>query len=56
MKLCTKRCYDSKRDAHTAMNAALKRRRNNPGNLRCYFCHQCQAWHLTKMHIDDYDA
>ena len=47
MRACNKACYPDKKAAQTAMNAALRRRRNAPDYLRAYRCEICQAWHLT---------
>lgn len=45
--VCAKCVYPSKRDALTALNAALKRRRHRPECLRAYPCAACNGWHLT---------
>ena len=39
--------YPSKKDAVTARNAALRRRRKRPAQLREYPCPICHGWHLT---------
>jgi hypothetical protein len=49
---CGKPPY-TKKEAATARNVALRRRRNNPGYLRSYYCSRCNAWHLTKMEYED---
>ncbi len=44
---CNKVCYHDKRAARSAINLAMRRRRNRPKALRMYWCGPCYAWHLT---------
>ncbi len=55
MNPCTKHLYASKADATAAMKKALRRRKNNPGKLRSYYCNECRGWHLTKLDIADFE-
>lgn len=44
---CEKTPYPKKKDAVTALNAAMNRRTKRPKMLRPYYCERCNAWHLT---------
>lgn len=51
-KMClSKRRYEDKRAAQTALNAFEKKRgrHGRPDQLRAYACPECQGWHLTKQ-------
>jgi len=37
----------AKKDAMTALNAAMRRHSNRPEKLRAYPCPNCRGWHLT---------
>lgn len=43
----TKHRYPSKKDANSAVNRAMNRRRHRPEQLRAYPCPYCAGWHLT---------
>lgn len=47
---CEKTAY-SKKDAQTAINAAMNRRTKRPKQLRSYHCPRCNAWHLTHQEL-----
>lgn len=43
----SKNRYPTKKDAATAINSAMRRRRKRPAALRSYPCPICKGWHLT---------
>jgi hypothetical protein len=45
---CGKRCFSLKR-ARTALNQAKRSKRQRRRETRMYYCHACNAYHLTSM-------
>lgn len=50
---CEKIPYGDKKSAISALNYAMRRRRNRPEFLRPYRCDVCNAWHLTHLEEDE---
>jgi hypothetical protein len=44
---CGKVTYPSESQADDAVNAILRTKRGNTSALRTYFCHECNAWHMS---------
>ncbi len=51
--ICEKMSYPKKKDAVTAINAAMHRRTKRPKMLRSYYCKNCNAWHLTHHELNE---
>lgn len=45
----SKQRYECKKSALTAINQAMRRRRNRPDALKAYPCALCRGWHLAKL-------
>lgn len=45
---CGKICY-TKKEAMTAVNFAKRRNEHHKIPVRCYYCEDCNYWHLTSQ-------
>lgn len=45
---CGKICYD-KKSAQTAINYARHKNEHHKIPIRCYYCEDCNYWHLTSQ-------
>lgn len=51
---CGKHCF-SEKGARTALNKAKRSKRQRRREKRFYYCHDCNAYHLTSLESADFE-